>query len=113
MSICSEDLRQRVRKYVGSGGSISEAAKIYGVSRKSVYNWLSNTDLALKSGRKLPLKVNNDAVVAHVNKYPDMILRERAAVFNLSINGMWVALCRLGFRKKNDALQGKKLYTQD
>ena len=45
----SVDLRKRVVNYIESGGSKSEAARRFEVSRKTVYNWLALDDLAPKA----------------------------------------------------------------
>ncbi|MCJ2542790.1 IS630 transposase-related protein, partial [Thermostichus vulcanus] len=36
----SLDLRERVVKYVEEGGSPTEAAQLYDVSRATIYRWL-------------------------------------------------------------------------
>ena len=41
---CSIDLRKRVLEFVNSGSSKSEAARIFKVSRSSIYTWLKSQD---------------------------------------------------------------------
>ena len=97
---CSEDLRQRVRLYVANGGTKAGASALFRVSRQSVYTWLKDDRPARKPGRVKPDKLDERALKAHIEAYPDAILRERAAHFGMSINGIWLGMRRLGYRKK-------------
>ena len=42
----SLDLRQRVVSFVEGGGSKSEASRVFGVGRNTVYSWLRRPVLA-------------------------------------------------------------------
>ena len=44
-------------------------------------------------------KLDEQALLEDVRHYPDKLLRERAEDFSMSINGIWVALKRLGIKK--------------
>ena len=52
-----------------------------------------------KPGRTKPDKLDEQALLEDVRRYPDKLLRERAEDFSMSINGIWVALKRLGIKK--------------
>ena len=95
----SEDLRQRVRQYVANGGSKAEASRLFDVSRTAIYRWLNNDSPRKNPGRTKPDKLDEQALLEDVRHYPDKLLRERAADFSMSINGIWVALKRLGIKK--------------
>ena len=95
----SEDLRQRVRKYVANGGSKAEASRLFDVSRTAIYRWLND-----ESPSKKPDKLDEQALLEDIRRYPDKLLRERAEDFSMSINGIWIALKRLGI-KKNAEIQ--------
>ena len=41
----SLDLRQKVINFVENGGTITEAAHIFGIGRASIYRWLSRPKL--------------------------------------------------------------------
>jgi len=99
----SEDLRQRVIKYVGSGGSKVEAAARYGVGRDTVYRWLKQPKPS-KPGPKAP-RIDTHALAEHVANNPDALLTERAAHFGMSVNGIWCAMKRLNLSKKNVAVR--------
>ena len=40
----STDLRKRVLDFVNTGGSKAEAERTFGVSRRTIYNWLETED---------------------------------------------------------------------
>ena len=96
----SEDLRQRVRQYVANGGSKTEASRLFDVSRTAIYRWLSNDSPRKKPGRTKPEELDEQALLEDVRRYPDQLLRERAEDFSMSIHGIWVALKRLGIKKR-------------
>ena len=104
---CSIDLRKRVLEFVENGGSKSEAARRFTVSRASVYVWLNSKEaLTYKlPGPKKPRKLDLEALRADVLEYPDKTQAERALHFNVSRYCIWKNLRRLKTsRKKNDSL---------
>lgn len=100
---CSLDLRERVIDFVLSGGSKAEAARRYNVSRKTVYNWLERDDLSPKKHGLRRRKLDKERLRCHVQEHPDMLLRERAELFNVSIPGLSIALKTMNIRKKNNS----------
>jgi len=100
----SVDLRERVIDFVRSGGSQSEASRLFKVTRRSIYNWLQREDLAPTPHKERRRKLDKTALAAHVRDYPDALLRERAAHFGVSVPSVWAALRRVKITKKNDAL---------
>lgn len=98
----SIDLRVRVVDYVRNGGLRSEASRLFGVDRKSIYNWLQRDDLSPKSHGSRHRKLNKQALADHVRDFPDALLRERAAHFNVSVPSLWAALRKMNIVKKND-----------
>jgi len=96
----SIDLRKRVVNFVRSGGTKAQAAKIFSVNRATVYDWLGRADLAPKVHGPRRGKLNKSDLYQHVMDHPDALLRERAAHFGVHINAIWVALRKMGLRKK-------------
>ena len=103
----SIDLRKRVLNFIKKGGSKSQAAQKYEVSRTTVYNWLEMDDPAAyqRPGPSKPRNVCLQALRAHVQAHPDWTQAERASHFGVSRHCIWYNLRRLEIsRKKNDAL---------
>lgn len=96
----SVDLRKRVINYVKSGGSKSEAARRFEVSRKTVYNWLALDDLAPKPHPKHTRKINKHVLKRHVQAYPDAMLSERAQLFGVSSSAICYHLKQMKFSRK-------------
>ncbi len=107
---CSIDLRKRVLAFVHSGGSKAEAARRFGVSVQSVSNWLKADDPMTyqKPGPRRQVrskhKMDWGALRAHVEAYPDALLKQRAAVFNVSVNSIWYALHQMEKNKRKDRI---------
>jgi transposase len=101
----SKDIRRLVVKHVGSGGSKSEAARLYGVSRATVYLWLGLGTKRLKGtkpGPKRNRKVDEQRLLAAIRLRPDMRLAELGREFNVHESTISYALKRLNVtRKKN------------
>lgn len=93
--------RQAVMSFIENGGSKTEASRIFKVSRDTIYRWLKLDDLVPKPLPKTRhRKIDKAALHRHVQKYPDLYLRERAAHFGVRISSMSDALKSLGYRKK-------------
>ncbi len=101
----SVDLRERAIGFVKQGGNKADAARIFGINRQTLYNWLSAPDIQPKRCGPRSRKLDKVALAAHVRDYPDALLRERAEHFGVHVNAIWVALRTLDMRKKNDALR--------
>ncbi|MCP4262341.1 MAG: hypothetical protein GY774_33300, partial [Planctomycetes bacterium] len=52
--------------------------------------------IAMRSSRRR--KIDKERLRQHVQEHPDLYLRERAAHFDVSINAMWKAMRKLGYR---------------
>ena|ERR1039457_5227298 len=97
------DLRERVVKFIKSGGSKAEAARRFEIGRRTVYRYLA----ALKVGTLAPKKswghwrkLDPQQLHAHVTKHPDATLKELQTVFRVSHHAVWVRLRQLGFTLK-------------
>ncbi len=96
--------RIAVLSFIENGGSKVAAAKIFGVSRAAIYRWLKLDNLAPKPPLKTRhRKIDKDALRAHIEKHPDMFLRERAEIFGVHMSSMGHALAKMRIcKKKND-----------
>lgn len=93
--------RRKVLAHIEEGMSKREAARLFRISPQTLYNWLSRDDLHPGLAKHRHRKIDKDELRAHVRAYPDMLLRDRAALFDVSIPGMSSALKAMNIRKKN------------
>ncbi len=98
----SIDLRERVVKFVNNGGGQVEASQLFGVDRKTIYNWLHRENLSPTPRLARRRKIDKTKLILSVSAQPDALLRERALNFGVSSSGMWRALRRMNISKKND-----------
>ena len=98
----STDLRKRVLDFINEGGSKASAERTFGISRRTIYNWLEaeNPFAAEKPGPKGPRHIDYDALGQHVSDFPDATLAERAKHFGVSTNGIFYALSKLNITRK-------------
>lgn len=97
--------RIAVLSFIEDGGSKVEAARIFKVSRDTIYRWLRLDEIAAKPPPKMRhRKIDKDALCAHVKRYPDMFLGERAAVFGVHTSSMGHALSKMKISKKKSAV---------
>lgn len=95
------DYRRRVMTFVNEGGSKREAARLFKVSRETIYKWLEHgDDLSPRPRQTRRRKLDKVALARHVKEHPDALLRERAAHFGVHTNSIWVALRNARIVKK-------------
>lgn len=104
----SVDLRNEVLRFIEGGGGKVEACSLFNVSRSTIYNWLSRDDIRPKAHGMRHRKIDKDALLRHVEAFPDMFLRERAAMFGVHYTSISRALRKLGVGKKNADLRGER-----
>ncbi len=95
--------RIAVLSFIENGGSKVEAAKLFKVSRDTIYRWLSFDEITPKPPPKTRFrKIDKEVLRAHVSENPDLFLHERAAVFDVHISSMGRALSKLKNSKKKN-----------
>lgn len=104
----SIDIRERAVSYVRTGGSQVDAARIFGVTTRTLQYWLQRKELGAKRCGPRYRKLDKAKLEAHVRAHPDALLRERAEAFGVSHVAIFKALRALDMRKKNDAVCGEE-----
>ena len=96
------ELRQKVISYVENKGSITKASKIFGVSRASIYRWLTRENLQPTIVKHRHRKLNWSALYRDVIENPDDKLIKRATKFGVTVAAISYALKKMNItRKKN------------
>ena len=107
-------LRRKVLERVKSGMGKREAARLFGISPNTIYEWLKRgDDLAPRYAATRQRKLDKAALAAHVEAHPSALLRERAAHLGVGVNTVWVAMKKLGFVKKTAPVSGVQYYEKD
>ncbi len=81
------------------GQSIRQVAKELQISTTTLQHWKKNKIPKNKRNRK-PNKIDKQALLEDVAKYPDAYHHERAVRFNCSAWGIGLALKRYGITRK-------------
>ncbi len=110
----SVELKKRVLAYLEAGhGGKAEAAKVFKVDRKSVYNWLAESkecggvSAPRRGARKR--KLEKSELLEYIGSHPDAYLREIARHFGVAQSSLFAACQRWGItRKKSLILQRKR-----
>ena len=93
--------RTAVLSFIENGGSKVETARLFQVSRDTIYRWLKLDDITPKPPpRTRHRKIDKAVLRSHVQEHPDMFLRERAALFGVHTSCMGRALGKMKVRKK-------------
>ena len=105
---CSNDLRKRVINFCRKGGTQTEAAVRFQVSRKSIYTWLHSAVpyMSKAPGPRKGHKLDWEALRRYAEKNDDAFLKEIAEEFKVGTTAVWYALKKMKIsRKKNHALR--------
>jgi transposase len=92
--------RRKVLAHIEEGMSKREAARLFKISPNTLYQWLNADDLHPRNNVVRHRKIDKAALVRHIEDYPDLYLRERAAHFGVHLSSMGHALAKLNIRKK-------------
>lgn len=107
----SLDLRKKALKYLENGGTREATSKIFGVTSRTLANWLrkqKQQDLAPKKRRPSPSKIDSDKLKEYIQKHPEAYLREIAKEFCSSLQAIFYACKRLNITLKKRSRTIKK-----
>ena len=102
----SLDLKRRVLSFIEEGHSKVEAIKVFDVSKRAIFLLIKEKqeqgELKVKLLNRKPRKIDDEKLMAYLQKNPDHYLKEIADFFHVSISGIFYALQRLNITfKKN------------
>ena len=104
------DLRERVIRFVQTGGTRAEAARRFQLGERSVYRYLAaakTNALTPKTSWGAWRKLDPAKLQAHVKNHADATLAELATALGVSHNAVWVRLNQLGCTlKKTHKISG-------
>ncbi len=99
----SSDFRHKVLSVRSSEGlTIAQVAARFCVGVASVTRWIKNPD-PKRTRNKPATKIDMKALAEDVHEHPDAYQYERAARFNVSVQGINYALRRMGISYKKNA----------
>jgi len=104
------DLRQKAISAIGRGESKTSVARMFGLDRKTIYNWLARKNLAPNLAKTRLSKVDPAKLKALVEATPDARLVDFAQTLGVSINAVHYQLKKMNMRKKNHPLRRTKVY---
>lgn len=93
------DLRKKALDYIEKGHSKEEASQIFGVTTRSIFNWIKRKEQNClapnKTRKRRPGKIEGEKLKAYLQKNPDSYLREVAECFGTTITAVFYACKRL------------------
>ncbi len=94
----SHDLRKQALQYIENGGTKQSASAIFGVTTRSLDNWIHRKKLGVlpaKPRRSSPSKIDNNKLKKYIEEHPDKYLREIAKEFGSTLQAIFYACKRL------------------
>ena len=106
----SLDMREAAVSYINNGGSKVETARVFNISRNTLYRWLKMEDLRPKAHGFRRRKIDKAALRVHILEFPDLYLHERAVIFDVHPSSMSRMLKKLNIIKKRAPVQRAMRY---
>lgn len=102
----SIDLRTRALDYLEKGGSKEEASRIFGVTIRTLFNWIKRKKIdglaPQKRKERRPHKIENEKLKAYLQEHPDAYLREIAQSLGAALTTVFYACKRLKINLKKN-----------
>lgn len=100
----SVDLRKRVLGYIEQTADKTKASQLFKVGIATIYRWIvrekQNGNVEPSPRKVYNKKIDDQKLIAYVEKYPDHFLSEIATNFNVSLQAIFYALKRLKITRK-------------
>lgn len=99
-----EKFRKRTIEYYESGHKYAETCKVFGISEKTLDNWLKeyriNNNYTYRTSSGRPAKVGEKELEEYLKKNPDSYQHEIAKHFGCATSSITRALKRYGYTRK-------------
>lgn len=111
MSCYSLDLRKRVIKFTEECKSISQASRIFKISRPTIYDWIKRNKLNTlepnNNFNRRYKKINPKILEEYINKHPESTLEEIGFYFKVSHNAIFKRIKKadITYKKKNSFIK--------
>lgn len=100
----SNDLRTKALDYIEKGGSKEEASQIFGITIRTLFNWIKRKKAGClapsKRKERTPHKIDSEKLKAYLEEHPDAYLREIAHFLGAPITTVFYACKRLKINLK-------------
>jgi transposase len=109
----SNDLRIKALDYIEKGGSKEEASQIFGITIRTLFNWIKRKKIGCLSPSKrkerTPHKIDSEKLKAYLQKHPDAYLREIAQFMGAPVTTVFYACKRLKFnlKKRHNSIESE------
>jgi len=100
MTVYSQSFRFKVLKYREKHNlSITKTAKHFNLNIATLRRWVRSPIIEVIKRSRVCTKIDMEALKSNVKDQPTLILKDRAALFNVSIGGICGAFKRLNITK--------------
>jgi putative transposase len=104
----SLDLRKRVVEWIEQGGGVTQAAKIYKVSRATIYRWLEREELEPTKVERRKRKLDWEELRKDVEENPDKKQSDRAKKFGVRPGAISYAFQEMKITRKKKSYATEK-----
>lgn len=100
----SVDLRRRVLAYIEETADKTKASQLFKVGISTIYRWIDRQkqrgNVETSPSKVYKKKINDQKLIAYIEKNPDHFLSEIATHFNVTLQAIFYALKRLKITRK-------------
>lgn len=100
----SVDLRRRVLAYIEETADKTKASQLFKVGISTIYRWIDRQkqrgNVEPSPSKVYKKKINDQKLIAYIEKNPDHFLSEIATHFNVTLQAIFYALKRLKITRK-------------
>ncbi len=109
----SNDLRTKALDYIEKGGSKEEASQIFGITVRTLFNWIKRKKAGYlapsKRKERTPHKIDSEKLKTYLEERPDAYLREISQFMGAPVTTVFYACKRLKFnlKKRHNSIENE------